>query len=79
MNIRETLELIAETRNVLIEDYKYIHQKEPTDKDLLQHIKVLFKEERAKEIIEEVLSEEEIESSEDVYRILLVAAASIKN
>ena len=79
MNIRETLELIVETRNVLIEDYKYIHQKEPSDKELLQHIKVLFKEERVGDIIDEVLSEEDIESSEDVYRILLVAAAAIKD
>lgn len=76
MNVKETLELISETRNILIEDYRYNHNKNPSSKDLLQHIKTIFKEERVDDIINEVLLDEQ-ELNESVTRILLVAAAMV--
>jgi hypothetical protein len=74
MNVRETVELIGETRSLLIEDFKFTHGKNPTNKDLLQHIKAIFKEDRVDEIVGEVFLDEE-ELNENISRILLVAAA----
>lgn len=74
MNVKETLELISETRSLLIEDYRYSHGKEPSNKELLQHIKTIFKEGRSEDIVGETfLSEQEL--GENIVKILFVAAA----
>lgn len=74
MNVKETIELIAETRNLLIEDYKEVYGKLPSNKELLQHIKTIFKEGRSEDIVGEIfLSEQEL--GENIIKILFVAAA----
>ena len=75
MNIKEILELISETRSVLIEDYKFIHDKTPSQKDLLTHIKTIISEDRVEDILGEVLLEDDLTDSEQTYKLLLVSAA----
>jgi hypothetical protein len=75
MSIKEILELITETHNILVEDFKYTHKKEPTSKDLLLHTKLVIKEDRLDEIMDEVLLDGEIEDPEETYKLLLVAAS----
>lgn len=75
MNIKEILELISETRSVLIEDYKFVHEKEPTHKELLTHIKTIIAEDRVDDILGEVLLEEDLLDTEEMYKLLLVTAA----
>lgn len=77
MTIKETLNLISETQSVLVEDYTYIHKKEPTNLDLINHVKTLVKTNNVEEILEDVLIEEDIEDVLDLYKLLLLTAASL--
>ena len=77
MSIKETLNLILETRDVLVEDYKSIHHSEPSNEELLAHTKKIVKEGSADEILENVLLEEEIDNVQDLYKLLLLTAASV--
>jgi len=76
MNINDTLEILTQTRKFLLEDYLYIHKKEPTHRDLLLHIKKSFKEGDLDEILEEVLLEYDLDNVDDDYKILLLVASS---
>ena len=76
MNINDTLEILSETRKFLLEDYVYVHKKEPTRKDLIKHIKNSYKEGELDEILEEVLLEYDLDNVDDDYKILLLVAAS---
>jgi hypothetical protein len=78
MTVGETLELIKETREFLIEDYEYIHKKkQPTSKELLIHVKESFKEGNLDELLEEILIEYDFNNIEEDYKILLLVSACI--
>jgi hypothetical protein len=76
MNINDTLEILTETRKFLLEDYVYVHGKDPTRRDLLKHIKKSYNEGDLDEILEEVLLEYDLDNIDDDYKILLLVAAS---
>ena len=77
MSISHTVEIIKETKNILIFDYKSEYKKEPSSKNLLLHIKSIIKDERVDEILEEVLVDEDVTNLELNYKILLLTAACI--
>ena len=78
MTVGETLELIKETKEFLIEDYEYVHKKkEPTNKDLLTHVRESFKEGNLDELLEEILIEHDFNNIDDDYKILLLVSACI--
>jgi len=79
MTIKETLNLILETRDVLISDYTNIHGEDPTNEDLLLHVKKIIKEGNADELLESILLEEDIEDVADLYKLLLLTAASVSD
>lgn len=74
MNIKEILQLIEDTKEILTGDFVYNCDKKPTQKDLLKHINSLIKESRVNEIVQEVLLEEDMDN-DNWFRVLLVAAA----
>jgi len=76
MNINDTLEILTETRKFLLEDYVYVHKKDPDHKSLLKHIKKSYNEGDLDEILEEVLLEYDLDNIDDDYKILLLVAAS---
>ena len=76
MTIKDTLNLILETREVLIEDYQYIHKTTPSNLDLLNHAKVIIKENNIEELLCDVLLEEDIKDVNDLYKLLLLTSAS---
>ena len=78
MNIKDTLELISETRSVVIANYKQEYKQNPSNKDLLSYIKTIFKEHRMDEIIDEVFLEETLDC-DDLYKLLLIVAAVSTN
>ncbi len=78
MNISETLDLIRTTREYLIEDYESVHQKTPSNKELLVHVKSLFKSGNSEEILAEVL-EEDYDNTESDCKILLLTAAAVSD
>jgi hypothetical protein len=78
MNVGETIELIAKTRDFLIEDYEFVHGKEsPSSKELLKHVKESYKEGDLDELLEEILLEYDFNNIEDDYKILLLTSACI--
>jgi hypothetical protein len=78
MTVGETLELIKETKEFLIEDFEYIHKKkEPTSKELLTHVKESFKEGDLDELLEEILIEYNFDNTDEDYKILLLVSACI--
>lgn len=77
MSISSTVEIIKETKNILIFDYKSEHKKEPSSKELLLHLKSLIRDERVDEILEEVLVDEDVINLELNYKILLLTAACL--
>jgi hypothetical protein len=77
MSISHTVEIIKETKNILIFDYKSEYKKEPTSKNLLLHVKSLIKDERIDEILEEVLVDEDVMNLEVDYKTLLLTAACL--
>jgi hypothetical protein len=80
MNISDTFELLSKTRNFLIEDWEYVNRKKlSSDKELLKHVKMAYKEGELDEILEEVLLEYDFDNIEDDYKILLLVSACYFN
>jgi hypothetical protein len=78
MTISETLELISETRDFLIEDYEFVYKKQnPSSKELLKHVKDSFKEGDLDELLEEILLEYDFNNVEEDYKILLLISACV--
>jgi hypothetical protein len=44
MTIKELLELVDETKEVLVKDFKDINDKEPNNKELLTHVRKIYKD-----------------------------------
>jgi len=78
MNVGDTIELITETREFLINDYEFVSNKEnPTSKDLLKHVRESFKDGDLDEMLEEVLLEYDFSNADEDYKILLLVSACI--
>lgn len=78
MTVGETLELIKEAREFLIEDYVYVHKKkDPSSKELLLHVKESFKEGDLDELLEEILLEYDFNNVDEDYKILLLVSACV--
>lgn len=78
MNVGETLELITKTKEFLIEDYEYVNKKNnPSERDLLKHVKLSFKEGDLDEMLEEILLEYDFNNIDEDYKILLLVAACV--
>jgi hypothetical protein len=78
MKIKELSELIDETRDVLVKDFNTTNHKEPTQKDLVNHIKKLFNDGEQDSVLGELFLDE-IDCPEDFYKLLLLSAVhSIK-
>jgi hypothetical protein len=72
MTIKDTLNLILETREVLIEDYQYLYKKSPDNLELLNHAKQIVKDNNIEELLSDVLIDDTI----NVYKLLLLSAAT---
>jgi hypothetical protein len=75
MTLKETQELIDNTQAVLIKDFITVHHRKPEGKELLQHLKHIFKEGYQEDILENSLGEE-VNCPNDYYKLLLLVAAS---
>ena len=72
MTIKDTLNLILETREDLIEDYQYLYKKSPDNQELLNHAKQIVKDNNIEELLSDVLIDDTI----NVYKLLLLSAAT---
>lgn len=78
MTVGETLELIKETKEFLIEDFEFIHKKKnPSSKELLTHVRESFKEGNLDELLEEILIEYNFNDIEEDYKLLLLVSACL--
>jgi len=78
MTIGETIELISETREFLIEDYEYVNDKKaPSSKELLRHVKDSFKEGNLDELLEKILVEYDFNNIDEDYKLLLLTSACL--
>lgn len=79
MNIHETLELITNTRELLIEDYNSCYKKSPSNKELLLHVKNIIKEGNIECFLEDIILDGEIEDVDNFYKKLLLVSAAVKD
>lgn len=73
MTTKELSELIEEARVLLINDFKLSNKHEPTKKELLNHIKYLYKENQEDTIISSLFLED-IDHPTDFHKLLLVSS-----
>lgn len=76
-SIKELCELVDETKNLLKQDFESENGKPPTTKDLLKHVKDMFKNGQEDTILNELFLED-VECPEDFYKLLFIFAASKK-
>jgi hypothetical protein len=77
MTFKDTEELIDQTREALIEDFRTIYHRDPKNNELFSHIKHIFKEGYQEDILSEVLGDE-INCPNDYYKLLMLVASTKK-
>ena len=77
MNTKELTELIEETQLALVNDFKLANKHEPTKKELVAHIKNLYKEGQEDNVIS-ALFLDDIDHPTDFHKLLLITAALLK-
>ena len=74
MTTKELTELVDECRTLLIRDFKATNKKEPTQKDLLNHIKILCKNGDEETILNDLFLDD-VDCPEDFYKLLFIFSA----
>lgn len=75
MTIKELLELVDETKEVLVKDFKDINDKEPTNRELLTHVRKIYKDGTEENILGDIFLDD-VDCPEDFYKLLMIFAAS---
>jgi hypothetical protein len=75
MNLKETQELIDNTHDLLVEDFRLTYHRKPVEKELLIHLKQLIKDGNHLEIVENAIGES-IKCPNDYYKLLLLVAST---
>ena len=75
MTFKDTQELICQTYNAIIEDFRTVYHREPKDKELLTHIKHIFKEGYQEDLLSDILGDE-VNCPNDYYKLLMLVAAT---
>ena len=75
MTIKELLELTEETKEIIAKDFKIANDKEPTNKELLTHIRKLYKDGNEDSILGDVFLDD-VDCPNDFYKLLMLFAAS---
>jgi len=74
MTTKELTELADECRILLIKDFKATNKKEPTQKDLLNHIKIIYKNGEEETILNDLFLDD-VDCPDDFYKLLFIFAA----
>lgn len=74
MTIKELLELVDETKEALVKDFKEINDKEPNNKELLTHVRKLYKDGNEENILGDVFLDD-VDCPDDFNKLLLIYAA----
>jgi hypothetical protein len=75
MTIKELIELVDETKEALVKDFKITNDIEPTNKELLTHVRKLYKDGNEDSILGDVFLDD-VDCPEDFYKLLMVFAAN---
>ena len=73
MYIKDLQDLITQANDLLVNDFKTIHHRQPEEQELLNHLKLIIKEGYLEDIITE-LTGEEVRPS-DFYKLLFIVAS----
>jgi hypothetical protein len=75
MTIKELIELVDETKEVLVKDFKIANDKEPSNKELLTHVRKVYKDGNEDSILGDVFLDD-VDCPDDFYKLLMIFAAS---
>ena len=76
MTVKELTELVDEAQQLILKDFSATYKnKNPTKKDLLNYIKVLYKNGEEENILNDLFLED-IDCPADFYKLLLIFAVS---
>lgn len=75
MTIKELIELVDETKEVLVKDFKVTNDREPSNKELLTHVRKIYKEGIEDSILGDVFLDD-VDCPEDFYKLLMIFAAN---
>jgi len=74
MTTKELIDLADEARTLLIKDFISTNKKEPSQKDLLNHIKNIYKNAEEENILNDLFLDD-VDCPEDFYKLLFIFAA----
>ncbi|NBO36437.1 hypothetical protein EBU91_02720 [bacterium] len=77
MSINELYEMVNDTRDLLVENYKKEYKKTPTEDDLVSYIKDLYKEKLQDDLIDS-LCFYDINFEKDFFKLLFLFASKRK-
>lgn len=75
MTVKELKELVDEAHELLIKDFNTTEKNSPTKKDLLNHVKNLYKNGEEETILNDLFLDD-IDCPSDFYKLLLIFSAS---
>jgi hypothetical protein len=75
MTIKELIELVDETKEVLIKDFKVANDREPSNKELLTHVRKIYKEGIEDNILGDIFLDD-VDCPDDFYKLLMIFAAN---
>lgn len=75
MTIKELIELTEETKEALVKDFKITNEKEPTSKELLTHVRKIYKDGNEDSILGDIFLDD-VDCPDDFYKLLMIFAAS---
>jgi len=75
MTIKELIELVDETKEVLVKDFKTVNDKEPNNKELLTHVRKIYKEGIEDNILGDIFLDD-VDCPDDFYKLLMIFAAN---
>jgi len=74
MTVKELTELTDECKALLIKDFKTINDTTPTRKDLLNHIKTIYKNGEEENILNDLFLDD-VDCPDDFFKLLFIFAA----
>ncbi len=74
MTVKELTELTDECKTLLVKDFNTINDKVPTQKDLLNHIKNIYKNGDEETILNDLFLDD-VDCPDDFYKLLLIFSA----
>jgi hypothetical protein len=73
MTIKDLSELADEAHELLVKDFKSANKKDPETKELLNHIKILFRDGNEDNILGDLFLDD-VDCPSDFYKLLLLFA-----